>query len=146
MLWSLLKNFSTFVFVFKTRLSENILTEDQCKQCSTTWFILLKEVKKITLTVMIFMHYLMHNVIWMNSQYPHSVGRWPCCITSWMASHSTRSCFLHLCWNLSDFPHAPDRPPPLALPSSPNPFQEVLVQATTLTSVGHSFRIKHASA
>ncbi len=49
--------------MFETRWSAYVLTEDQCKQCSTMWFILLKEIKAITQQGTRFTHYLTHNVI-----------------------------------------------------------------------------------
>jgi hypothetical protein len=33
-----------------------------------------------------------------NIQCFHSVGRWSCCVTSWMSREHTCSCFLHCCW------------------------------------------------
>jgi hypothetical protein len=75
-----------------------VLTVDQCKRCSTMWFILLKEIKLFTI-VQTFTHPLTNTLLFKcTCNILTLMGTDSAASRLDLAWHSSLSCFLHLCW------------------------------------------------
>ncbi len=129
-----------YIYLLEARWSAHILTEDQCRQCSTTWFILLKDIEQSHIT-----RYTM--ISWTNLQYPHSVGRSSFRIASRIDSLLSSITYVSfISAGLRLIISRPDRwtRPSLGLPLPLSCFRPLIgsrtfwVQANTPTPVGHN--------
>jgi hypothetical protein len=136
-----------YLLLLEMGYSACVSTEDQCKWCSTTWFILLKEINDYTTNYVIYASLITQCYSEWIGNLLHSVGRWSSRITCLkLVLLCPSSSFLHLCriptdlfslqWGgLTLFRSSPPPPHPPLQTSSRKPW----IQATARVSVGHNY-------